>query len=226
MVSFAWLHIFREFKYLINALLVEACGNFKLDISWEEVFHGKFHNSLAGSESKRNPNFETSAFPTTGNTRLHLASVLNTPPTEGSKVTQNCKTTARAENSLQRLSAHSALAQTFPEVQTKLNLLPQGWWQNQQKWAQTQQSWWGGKAAGDERQCKQCPALCCVCLLLHTALAKKRGAEEAQEQKVVPHQWPAAPYTLNWLKMMVFKGVDSMLGQYFRPIILLSQALP
>lgn len=116
MAFFAWIHIFKELKYLINTLLVEARENLKLDISWGEMFHGKFQNILAGSESKRNPNFETSAFPTTGNTRLHLASVLNTPHAEGSKVTQNCKTTTGAENSLQQLSAHSAIAQTFSEV--------------------------------------------------------------------------------------------------------------
>lgn len=38
---FAWVHIFKEFKYPINAQLVEACGNLEL-IPWEEVFHGKF----------------------------------------------------------------------------------------------------------------------------------------------------------------------------------------
>lgn len=39
---FAWIHIFKEFKYLMNTLLVEACGSLKLHISQEEAFHGKF----------------------------------------------------------------------------------------------------------------------------------------------------------------------------------------
>lgn len=47
---FDWIQLFKEFKYLINALLVEACGNLKLDISWEEAFHGKFQNIQAGSQ--------------------------------------------------------------------------------------------------------------------------------------------------------------------------------